>query len=180
MDIKEMMYYIMNKPYFKITVLSNNRKVKTFCQLASGKGKGEDFFIISKELKCAWFKPQTPIIDGLKFITYVNLDNAIPLKIKTETKYTDNALTIKQEKILKISEDEDKQKIQYKDGKPVEFVEISFPPTILFQKVEALFVKEILAQPPSKWEEMKWVFIALILVGGFILWQAMGSLRGLM
>ena len=165
------MYYVMNKPYFEVYVISNGRKVKRFVQLASSKVKGEDFFLISKELKCAWWKPDTPIIDGLKFKTFVDLNNAVPLKIEEEYSYTDSTFVIKEEKTIKVSEDMEKQKKNLKSGKPVTFTEISFPPTLLFQKVEAHFVKQIMSTPPSKWEELKWVFIVGLLVLGFIIWN---------
>ena len=178
MEFKEMLYYIMNKPYFVVMVISKGRKVKKFVQLASSKEKGEDFFLISKALKCAWFKPDTPIIDGLKFITYVDLNNAIPLKIETIYEYEDNNLVIKETKKSKISVDE-KKKSKENTGQPIKFVEISFPPTLLFQKVEAHFVKEILSVPPSKWEEIKWIFIALIVVAGIIIWNLINTTGGI-
>lgn len=169
--LNEMMYYILNKPYFEVYVISNGRKVKRFVQLASSKVKGEDFFLISKDLKCAWWKPDTPIIDGLKFKTFVDLNNAVPLRIDEEYNYIDSLFLIKEEKKVTISEDTEKQKKNPKNGKPVKFVEISFPPTLLYQKMEAHFIKLIMSSPPSKWEELKWVFIVGFIVLGIIVWN---------
>lgn len=172
----EIYYYLTGKPYFSVMVLSNNRKVKKFIQLASSKVKGEDFFLVSKNLKCAWWKPVTPIIDGLKFVTYVDLNNAIPLLISNENiKYEDSEYYIKETKSITISEDLTKQNKEMKNGVPIKFVKIEFPPTLLYEKVEAHFVKLIMGIPPNKWEEYKWIFIAGFIVLGFIAWQFMNS-----
>ena len=171
----EFYYYLSDKPYFSVIVLSNGRKVKRFIQLAAGIEKGEDFFLISKSLKASWWKPETPIIDGKKFLTFVDLNNAIPLKIESKVVYTDSEYFIREKTILTISEDVEKQKKNKKDGKPLNLTEITFPPSLLFQKVEAHFVKEIQAVPPSKWEELKWVFIAGFVVLGFLGWQVISS-----
>lgn len=175
MELNEIYYYLTSKPYFDVTVLSNNRKVKRFVMLASGQATGEDFFLICKSLKSAWFKPQTPIISGLKFITYVDLNNAIPLIIDNKITYDTNTFYVKETKKIVISEDKEKQKLNKKDGKPLELAAITFPPSILFQKVEAHFVKQILSEPPSKWEELKWVFIAGIIAVAFIGWNIINS-----
>ena len=173
--LNELYYYVTGKPYFVVFVISNSRRVKKFIQLASGKLKGEDFFLINRSLKCAWWKPETPIIDGLKFITFVDLNNAIPLRIETETVYEDNEWIVKENKKVIVSEDIEKQKLNKKSGKSLSLIEISFPPTLLFQKVEAHLVKEILSIPESQWEQLKWVFIAGIIVAGFIGWQLINS-----
>jgi len=176
--ITEIYYYLTNKPYFMVYVISNSRRVKKFIQLASSKQKGEDFFLINQSLKCSWWKPETPILDGLKFVTFVDLNNAIPLRIEKEIVYTDNEWLIKEQKKITILEDIEKQKVNKKSGKSLNLIEISFPPTLLFQKVEAHFVKETLSTPPSKWEELKWVFIVAFIVLGFLGWQFINS-RGI-
>ena len=176
--ITEIYYYLTNKPYFMVYVISNSRRVKKFIQLASSKQKGEDFFLINQSLKCSWWKPETPILDGLKFVTFVDLNNAIPLRIEKEIVYTDDEWLIKEQKKITISEDIEKQKVNKKSGKSLNLIEISFPPTLLFQKVEAHFVKETLSTPPSKWEELKWVFIVAFIVLGFLGWQFINS-RGI-
>lgn len=171
----EIYYYITGKPYFLVYVISNSRRIKKFIQLASSKQKGEDFFLINQSLKCSWWKPETPILDGLKFITFVDLNNAIPLKIEKEIVFTDGEWLVKEQEKITISEDKEKQKLNKKSGKSLNLIEISFPPTLLFQKVEAHFVKETLSTPPSKWEELKWVFIAGFIVLGFLGWQYISS-----
>lgn len=176
--INEMYYYLTGKPYFVVYVVSNSRRVKKFIQLASSKQKGEDFFLINQSLKCSWWKPETPILDGLKFICFVDLNNAIPLRIEKEIVYTDDEWFIKEQQKITITEDIEKQKINKKSGKSLNLIEISFPPTLLFQKVEAHFVKETLSTPPNKWDELKWVFIVGLLVVGFLGWQYISS-RGI-
>ena len=78
-NINEIIYTITNKPYFVVNILSNDRLVKRFVQPSASKEKGEDFFLIDRQLKAAWRKPEKPIIDGLKFVVFVNMRNAIPL-----------------------------------------------------------------------------------------------------
>ena len=165
----EILYYIQSKPYYVVYVTSHGRKVKRFIQLAASKEKGTDTFLISKELKSAWWKPEVPIIDGLKFLTFVDLNNAIPLKYKHETEIETGEFLVTEKSKLVISEDVDKQKSEgVKDGKPLQLAEISFPPTLLFQKVEAEFIKQILSIPPNKNEWMTYVFIVGIIVLGFL------------
>lgn len=172
MMIIEILYYITNKPYFFVNVISNFRVVKKFVQLASSEKDGEDFFLINKSLKCAWSKPDNPVIDKLKFITYVNLNNAIPLIFESETKIeADSDYYSKEIKESIISEDIEKQKKRKKTGKSEELIEIPFPPTVLFQKNEGHFIRMIMSAPPDKWDNLKWVFIIGIIVLGVIVWN---------
>ena len=181
MDIMELVYFIQNKPYFKVIVTSKGRRIKKFIQLAAGTKKGESFFLICKSLKAAWFKPEIVIIDGLKFLTFVDINNAIPLKFDSEYKNTDTEYYIKEQKIEIISEDLEKQNENIKkkgkpnSGKPIRLIEISYPPQILHQQVEAHFIDKVLSLPPSKWEELKWVFIVAILGLVFIGWNIINS-----
>lgn len=175
MEFKEIYYYITSKPYFVVTVLSNKRKVKRFVELASGQNNGEDFFLICKSLKAAWFKPEFPIIDGLKFITYVDLNNAIPLIIHDKMEYDTNEYYITEKKFVLISEDKEKRKVTNSDGKPIEFTQITFPPTVLFQKIEAHFIKQIMSIPPGKFDSLQIVFIIGILALAFIAWTVVTS-----
>ena len=174
MQLIEMYYFITNKPYFMVYVLSNGRRIKKFVQLAAGTKKGEDSFLICKSLKASWFKPEAPIIDGLKFLTLVDIANAIPLRFERETIIETGEYINKETTKAKITVNKTKIKKE-NDGKPLRTVEIQFPPSLLYQKVEAHFVKEIQSVPPSKWDELKWVFIAGILVVGFIAWQIISS-----
>ena len=172
MNFNELIWFVTNKPYFKVYVLNNGRRVKKFSQVASGNGKGQEFFLIDKSLKMAWFKPETPIIDGLQFITFVDINNAIPLKIEDTTEYETGEFFTKEIKTSIVTKDESKKS---GNGKPKKIVEISLPTALLYQMIEAHFVKEIQSVPPSKWEEQKWIWIAAILVFGFIIWQFMSS-----
>ena len=177
--INEFIYFITGKPYFVVYVTKNNRKVKRFIQLAADKEKGSDIFLVSKELKSAWWKPEYPIIDGLKFITFVDLNNAIPLIISKEVSYDTTPWFIKETTSTKIEEDKEKQKQELKDGKSLNLVEIHFPPTLLHQMVEAHFVKEILSIPPNKNEWMQPVFIVgilALLIFGYIFLNKGGGL----
>lgn len=174
MQFIEVYYYITNKPYFFVCVLSNGRVIKKFVQLAAGTGKGEDIALINKSLKAAWWKPDHVIIDKLKFLVYADINNAIPLLITKETIIETHEYLNKQITVGKIQVD--KLKLNKETtGETLKIAEISFPPTLLYQKIEAHFVKEIQAVPPSKWEELKWVFIAGFIVLGFIAWNVINS-----
>lgn len=161
MNVNEIIYTIRNKAYFKVYVISHGRIIKQFVQLAGGNDTSEAFFLMCKDLKCAWWKPFTPIIDGLKFITYVDLSNAIPLKFEKETRYESTDFITKQIEVIKISEDEEKQKKIRKDGLPEKLVQIHHPPDLLFETVEAHFVTKILTPPPDKFDILnkKWLLI---------------------
>lgn len=182
MQLMEAYYYITNKPYFVVTVLHHARRVKRFIQLASSEKAGTDFFLIDKGLKAAWEKPKKPVIDGLKFIVFADLNNAIPLVITKEINYDTNGIFIKETESEYIYEDEEKQKIETKSGKANGIIEIRYPPTVLFHEIDAVFLKQIMASPPDKWEQLKWVFIAGIIVAGLIIWQltSSGGLQHLM
>lgn len=179
--VMEVYYYITSKPYFVVYVTSHMRKVKRFIQLAASKEKGANEFLISKSLKSAWSKPDSDsvVIDGLKFICFVDLNNAIPLKITSEKSIRTGEFFNKEIIKTTIIEDEEKQIKNYKDGEPLTLAEIRFPPTIMFQKIEATFVKLILSQPTDKNEWMTYVLIAGLLVLGFIAFMWFQS-RGVM
>jgi hypothetical protein len=169
MNVNEIMYTIQNKPYFKVYVISHGRIVKSFTQMAGGNDTAEAFFLICRDLKCAWWKPFTPIIDGLKFITYVDLSNAIPLKFVKETKYLNTDFVTKEIEVTTIIEDEETQKRMFKDGLPEKLVEIAYPPDLLFETVEAHFVTKILTPPPDKFDFLnkKWL---IIIIAGIAIW----------
>lgn len=167
--IHEILWFIFNKPYFSVLVLSNGRKVKRFVQLAAGQKKGEEIFLICKSLKMAWHKPEFPIIEGGKFLAFVDLKNAIPLVITTETIFDSSRLFTKQKRKYIISEDIEKQKLSLKNGNALDIIEIPFPPTVLFQEKEAYFLNQILSNPPSKYEHIAIIFVALIIVVGIVM-----------
>ena len=170
-DIGEYLNIVQGKPYFKVYVISHGRIVKQFTQIAGGNDTAEAFFLICRDLKCAWWKPFTPIIDGLKFITYVDLSNAIPLKFSKETKYEDTDFLTKEIEIITIEEDTEKQKRIRKDGLPEKLVEIHHPPDLLFETVEAHFVTKILTPPPDKFDflKSKWILVGVLCVGAWFL-----------
>ena len=179
MDIKELLYTIQNKPYFKVYVKSHGRVVKQFTQLAGSNDKSATaFFLICDSIKCAWWKPYEPLIDGLKFITYVDLDNAIPLKFETETVYVSTDYLTKTIERKTLKEDEEKQKSKPKSGMPEKTVEIDVPPEVLYEKVEAHFITKILTPPPDKLDlfKNKWLIIGAIAVLAFF-WIQSGGLR---
>lgn len=166
--INEFIYYVTSQPYFVVYVVSHGRKVKRFLQLAASKEKGANEFLINKSLKCAWSKPDSDsvIIDGLKFLCFVDLNNAIPLKITSETS-TDTGDIFN--KITTVTTIElDKEKVNGTTGEPLSLAEIRFPPTIMFQKIEASFVKLILSSPTDKNEWLMWVLIVALVVFGII------------
>jgi len=169
MNFNEIQYVIQGKPYFYVNVISHGRIVKKFMQVAGGNDTAEAFFLICRELKCAWWKPFTPLIDGLKFITYVDLSNAIPLKFVKETKYLNTNFVTTEIEVITITEDEEKQKREFKDGMPDKLAEISYPPDMLFEVVEAHFVTKILTPPPDKFDFLnkKWI---IIIIAGIAIW----------
>lgn len=168
--IKELYYYITGKPYFVIFVISHGRKVKRFIQLAASKEKGANEFLINKSLKCAWSKPESDsvIIDGLKFMCFVDLNNAIPLKITKKTDIKTGEIFNKITTIETIESDVEELEKKYKSGEPLALAEIRFPPTIMFQKIEATFVKLILSVTTDKNEWLMYVIIAALVVFGFV------------
>jgi hypothetical protein len=170
MNLNEILYTIQNKPYFKIHVLSHGRIVRNFTQVAGGNDSAEAFFLICKPIKCAWWKPFTPVIDGLKFITYVDLTNAIPLKFEKETIYESTDFVTRTIEVTTIKEDIEKQKERgIKDGLPNKLVEIPHPPDLLYEIVDAHFVTKILTPPPDKFDILNWKWI-LIIGAGLVLW----------
>ena len=176
--INEFIYFITAKPYFVTYVLKNGRKIQRFIQGAASKEKGTDVFLISKSLECAWFKPDKPVIDGLKFLCFVDINNAIPLSFETETEIETTDNTIKEKRVLIIKENLEKQKSNKKEkgientGRPEQLSEIPFPPNVLFQKVDGFFIKQILTAPENKNQWLMWVLIVAILVFGFIFFTA--------
>ena len=162
--LKQLICIFTNRPYFEVRVLSNGRKVKKFIQDATGKQNGEDFFLMCESLKMAWSKPETPIIDGLKFLVFVELVNAYPLIIKEEVVNESNNYIIKETKIKKISIDNEKLLKTTATGKPVELVEIALPPTILYEKVQANFIKKILSPEEDQNKWLIWIIIAAIAI----------------
>lgn len=172
-QLYELYYYITSKPYFVVYVTSHGRKVKRFLQLAASKEKGSNEFLIDKSLKAAWSKPDSDsvIIDGLKFLCFVDLNNAIPLKITYKQDINTGEVFNKITKVTTIEPDIEQLERKYTSGEPLSMVSIAFPPTIMFQKIEATFVKLILSATTDKNEWLTYVLIAALLVFGFIVYM---------
>jgi len=174
--IYELYWYITSKPYFVVYVTSHRRKVKRFLQLAASKVKGTDEFLIDKSLKCAWSKPESDsvIIDGLKFLCFMDLNNAYPLKITRKEDIQTGEIFNKITSVETIELDKEKLN-NNTNGKPLQMIEISFPPTVMFQKIEASFVKLILSGEKDKNEWMMWVLIVGLVVFGVIVFMWLKS-----
>lgn len=160
--ITEAYYWIFNIPYYKVLVVKDMEKVKYIIQKVATTEKGKDIAIIDRPLKMAWWTlPELCFRDGKKFLMTVDIDNAIPL-VEDIKVITQGNLFIKEISISRLTKAPVRAGDPEPSGKPKRFVEIYFPPTMLFQKIEAHFIKETLKNAPSKWEELKWVFIAMI------------------
>lgn len=158
--LTEAYYWIFNIPYYKVLVVKDMEKIKYIIQKVSTTEKGKDIAIIDRPLKMAWWTlPELCFRDGKKFLMTVDIDNAIPL-VEDIKVITEGNLFIKEISISRLTRAPVRPGEQPTSGKPKRFVEIYFPPTLLFQKIEAHFVKETLKNQPSKWEELKWAIIA--------------------
>lgn len=164
--LTEAYYWIFNIPYYKVLVVKDMEKIKYIIQKVSSTEKGKDIAIIDRPLKMAWWTlPELCFRDGKKFLMTVDIENAIPL-VEDIKVITEGNLFIKEISIARLTKapvNPRKPGEPEKSGKPKRFVEIYFPPTLLFQKIEAHFIKETLKNQPSKWEELKWVFIAAVI-----------------
>lgn len=161
MKLIEMWYYIFNTPYYKVSVLNDMEVVKTIIQPLVSNKKGYDIAIIDKKLKAAWWKiPAICFRDNKKFLMNVDLKNAIPLI--EEKRVTSTGEFIVKEVTLSVltqAQIDNSTKL----GTGIKFVKAQYPPTMFFQEIESHYVKEATANPPSKWEEQKWIWITLII-----------------
>jgi len=158
--LTEVYYWIFNIPYYKVLVVKDMEKIKYIIQKVSTTEKGKDIAIIDRPLKMAWWTlPELCFRDGKKFLMTVDIDNAIPL-VEDIKVITEGEMFIKEINISRLTKAPIKVGDIEKSGKAKRFVEIYFPPTLLFQKINAHFVKETLSNPPSKWEELKYAIIA--------------------
>jgi len=164
----ETYYWIFNIPYYKVMVVKDMEKIKEIVQKVATTEKGKDIAIIDRPLKMAWWiVPELCFRDGKKFLMTCDIDNAVPLVEDTKI-ITEGNLFIKEVNIARLTQAPLKVGDIEKSGKAKKFVEIYFPPTLLFQKISAHFVKEAMSNPPSKWEELKVAiiagFIALVII----------------
>jgi hypothetical protein len=169
----EMYFWIFNVPYYKVMVVKDMEKIKYLVQKVATTETGKDIAIIDRALKMAWWTmPEVCFRDGKKFLMTVDIENAVPLVEDTKV-ITTGDLFIKEISITRLTKASLKIGEIEKSGKPKRFVEVYFPPTLLFEKLNPHFVKEVLKNPPSAWEEKKWaiigVFICLTVMLYFIL-----------
>jgi hypothetical protein len=156
----EFYYWVFNIPYYKVLIVKDMEKIKYITQKVSSSEKGLDIAIIDRPLKMAWWMlPELCFRDGKKFLMTVDIDNAVPL-VEDIKVITEGDMFIKEISISRLTKAPIKVGDIEKSGKAKKFVEIYFPPTLLFQKINAHFVKETLSNPPSKWEELKVALIA--------------------
>jgi len=160
--ITEAYYWIFNIPYYKVLIVKDMEKIKYITQKVATTEKGTDIAIIDRPLKMAWWTlPELCFRDGKKFLMTVDIDNAIPL-VEDIKVITEGNLFIKEISISRLTKAPMPLGRPAPTGKPKKFIEIYFPPTLLFQKIEAHFIKETLKNQPSKWEELKWALIAAV------------------
>lgn len=179
--LNEIYFWVFNIPYYKVTVVKDMEKIKEIVQKVATTEKGKDIAIIDRSLKMAWWKlPELCFRDGKKFLMFVDIDNAIPL-VEDIKVITEGNLFIKEMSIARLTKAQIRVGDIEKSGKAKRFVEIYFPPTLLFQKINAHFVKETLSNPPSKWEELKYAIIAgfIALVAIVYLFLQSGALNKL-
>lgn len=158
--LTEFYYWIFNIPYYKVLIVKDMEKIKYITQKVASTEKGLDIAIIDRPLKMAWWMlPELCFRDGKKFLMTVDIDNAVPL-VEDIKVITEGEMFIKEISISRLTKAPIKVGDIEKSGKAKKFVEIYFPPTLLFQKINAHFVKETLSNPPSKWEELKVAIIA--------------------
>jgi hypothetical protein len=173
--ITKIWYWVFNTPYYQVTVVKDMEKIKTIIQKVATTEKGKDIAIIDKSLKAAWWvMPEVCFRDGKKFIMFVDIENAIPL-VEDIKVVTQGEIFIKEISISRLTKAALKLGDIEKSGKAKRFVEIYFPPTLLFEKLDAHFVKETLKNPPSAWEEKKWAIIGVAvvcLIGLFLVLQS--------
>lgn len=173
--ITELYYWIFNIPYYKVLVVKDMEKIKEIVQRVTTSEKGKDIAIIDTSLKMAWWiVPELCFRDGKKFLMTVDLENAIPL-IEDIKVITEGDLFIKEINISRLTKSPVKVGDIEKSGKAKRFVEIYFPPTMLFQKINAHFVTKVMSNPPSKWEELKMPLIALVIGIVVIFWMILNS-----
>lgn len=165
MQLKEIWYYIWNTPYIEAHILKDTRIIKTLIQpIISNTNTGH--IAITWKNKFAWFiLPTSCFTKKNKFISYLDMDNSIPLigEEKIITEATNLLITEKTITALKKAGVELVDYMTDKSGRQKIFKGAIIPPTVFHQMVSAHFIRETLRNPPSKWEEMKWAIIAAVI-----------------
>lgn len=191
--INKFYYWIFNKSYYEVVLRENGNKIGILVQQEPNKIKGGDYFLVSKSLKRAWLKPisnkketgEILYTDGKKFVCIADMENSIICSEEKRSIIKAEKLTIKNEEFIKFTEiiepviDDNKKEIKitnYSTGRTITLSQdMPVAPALLFELLEGVFVTQTAAVPKSKWEELKWVFIVLILVSGFVIWQLITS-----
>lgn len=170
--IEEIIYFLTNQAYYKITVLKGKIKIKTIIQKEPSEIEGTKDFIIDKKLKMAWFKLKDACIyDGKKILIQVNINNALPLVFENSELVIAENLFIKNCKKTTIKiDDKIIANIDKESGLPIKMTELTYPPTVLYQAIDANFVTKILARPPNKWEWLSLPIIVTVIVFAFVLY----------
>ena len=181
MPLNEIYYWIFNIPYYKVMVVRDMEKIKYIVQKVATSEKGMDIAIIDRQLKMAWWiMEELAFRDGKKFILTVDIENAIPL-IEDIKVITSGNTFVKEVSITRLSKAPIKIGEYEKSGKPKRFTELYFPPAVLFEKINAHFVKEVIKMQPSKWEELKTAIIAGVIGLIIIVYMVLqsGALTGI-
>lgn len=166
-------------PYFKVFVMKENTVIKVFNQRAITSQEGSDIALIDKANKMAWWINKDNVRHKSRFMFFVNINNAMPLIINDKITTTElmDGLIIKEIKETKMKVDKNKKETTEKklkriiNGVPSKLAEISYPPTVFYQMIEAHFVVKITSKPKNKWEELAPVLIVVAIIVGLILWQ---------
>jgi hypothetical protein len=99
---------------------------------------------------------------------FVDLNNALPLVIDSSELIVKENIFIKTVKVTKFKIDETIQ-LDKNTGLPIKFVELTLPSTLLYQALEANFVKKINSEEKGKWD---WLMVPLIIL--FVVFGVIG------
>jgi hypothetical protein len=100
MQLKEIWYYIWNTPYFEVNIVKDNRIIKTLVQPIISNTNTEHIAVTWKN-KFAWFLlPTSSFTKKNKFVSYVDLDNCIPLIEESKISSSSSDLLITEKTIV--------------------------------------------------------------------------------
>lgn len=175
MQLIEIWFYLFNVPYLEVHIIKDNRIIKTLVQKILANTDSASIAVTWKN-KFAWFiLPTSSFTKKNKFITYVDLDNCIPLieESKIEVNAADYLITEKTIVTLK------KAGVKITDwntdasGKQKIFKNAVIPPTVFHQMVSAHFIRETLKNPEGKWAALSNAIIVgvigLVVIAGLYL-----------
>jgi hypothetical protein len=171
----EWYYWIFNTPYYRVTVVKDMEVIKTLIQRVTDVKKGKDVAIIDPKLKMAWWiMPEVCFRSGKKFIMYVDIENAVPL-VEDIKVITTGDIFIKEISIKRLTNAPITLGDVEKSGKAKRFVEIYFPPALLFVKLRGHFITETMSDPPSLWDDKKEAIIAICIAMVIIAYMVLNS-----